>query len=371
MSDFQPGARVLRYRDHHDCDPRAETVVRVTKTTVTLTSGERFTADGQEWGNSNAWGHHRIELAPTESLPAAQADHDISSDGHDRESPSDAGRQVRTLTRAPARDYRFARGDGHAADAWQCRAGHVFWAERNHQPLACPDCEPLSPPTDPRAWATPEATARIEAAVFAAIDADEDRMAYEATLDADLNPEIGEDYLDFVREPLATIASPDPLPDELVSAATSAAPRLPSGPGAMIFQHWLRRRESFLAMFAAATQSGRQRLAQRVARYLAPLYDLPATHWLAVWERCIAPDWAALLHDDPPAFHARFDALDLGNQRACVVMDLADRLGATPGDILLYLGASRARCAALGMLATEIENAAREAEREPEPSRAC
>lgn len=58
---FQPGDKVLRYRDHHDTRPRIKTVKRVTARTVVLTDGEQFTADGREWGHSNEWFHVRIE----------------------------------------------------------------------------------------------------------------------------------------------------------------------------------------------------------------------------------------------------------------------------------------------------------------------
>ena len=145
-------------------------------------------------------------------------------------------------------------------------------------------------------------------------------------------------------------------PDALVGATTAPPHDTCRSVGALVFQHWLTRRRSFLAMFAGATQAERREIARFVARYLAPLCDLPAAHWLAVWEQCIAPDWIALLHDDPTTFHTKFDALAI-EERSTIVVGLADRFSETLGSVVAYLGESRAKLVELGMLTAQEEGA--------------
>jgi hypothetical protein len=71
---FTEGMQVLCYRDHHSRAPRPSTVTKVTKTQVTIDTGEKFTADGREWGNSKAWFHSRIEIATPERLAEIEAE---------------------------------------------------------------------------------------------------------------------------------------------------------------------------------------------------------------------------------------------------------------------------------------------------------
>lgn len=89
---FQPGTSVLRYQDHHDKSPRTGTVARITKTTVVLTSGERYTADGREWGNSGAWFHRYIK-----ALPAAPTQIEDTAPVSPQIPPDASGQEPRSI----------------------------------------------------------------------------------------------------------------------------------------------------------------------------------------------------------------------------------------------------------------------------------
>jgi hypothetical protein len=65
---FDIGEKVLVFRDHHDNDPRIQTVSKVTPRKVTLADGSAYTADGYKWGDSKSWFRSYIKHADEKTL---------------------------------------------------------------------------------------------------------------------------------------------------------------------------------------------------------------------------------------------------------------------------------------------------------------
>jgi hypothetical protein len=68
---FNSGDKVIWHRQHHA--PELRTVLRATKTTVTLDNGRKFSQAGIEWGASGGWNYDRIERHNEAEWVAIQA----------------------------------------------------------------------------------------------------------------------------------------------------------------------------------------------------------------------------------------------------------------------------------------------------------
>jgi len=69
--NFNPGDKVIWHHRYHA--PELRTVLRTTKTSVTLDNGRKFSQAGVEWGASGGWNYDRIERYNEAEWAAIQA----------------------------------------------------------------------------------------------------------------------------------------------------------------------------------------------------------------------------------------------------------------------------------------------------------
>jgi hypothetical protein len=66
---FNIGDKVLVFRDHHDKDPRVQTVYKATPRKVTLMDGSAFNgSNGRAWGSGDSWFAAYIRTADEKTL---------------------------------------------------------------------------------------------------------------------------------------------------------------------------------------------------------------------------------------------------------------------------------------------------------------